>query len=311
MSLHSEPIPPVPEETARVARAALRRGNPYLKLRDELGASYQDAVFATLFPRRGQPAEAPWRLALTTVLQFAEGLSDRQATDAVRTRIDWKYALSLPLTDPGFDYTVLSEFRARLVAGGLERLLLEALLARVQAVGLLRPRGRQRTDSTHVLAAVRVLNRLERVGETLRAALNTLAVLAPDWLRAHTPAEWYERYGRRVENYNLPKSEAGRRHLATLIGGDGERLLAAIEQATELPWLREVPAVQVLRRVWVEQYTGEPGQLRWREARDMPSPAELVASPMMPGRATAPSMAPSGWDTKSTSPRRVIRIRHI
>jgi transposase len=279
MSLHAEPIPPVPEETARVARAALRRGNPYLKVRDELGAIYQDEAFAALFPRRGQPAEAPWRLALTTVLQFAEGLSDRQAADAVRTRIDWKYALSLPLTDPGFDHTVLSEFRARLVAGGVERLLLEALLARVQAVGLLRPRGRQRTDSTHVLAAVRVLNRLERVGETLRAALNALAVVAPDWLRAHAPAEWYERYGRRVENYNLPKSEAARRDLATVIGADGERLLAAIEQATELPWLQEVPAVQVLRRVWAEQYTGEPGQLRWREVRDMPSPAELVASP--------------------------------
>jgi transposase len=279
MSLHSEPIPPVPEETARVARAALRRGNPYLKLRDELGAIYQDEAFAALFPRRGQPAEAPWRLALTTVLQFAEGLSDRQAADAVRTRIDWKYALSLPLTDPGFDHTVLSEFRARLVAGRAERLLLEALLARVQEVGLLRARGRQRTDSTHVLAAVRVLNRLERVGETLRAALNALAVVAPEWLRAHAPAEWYERYGRRVENYNLPKSEAARRDLATIIGADGERLLAAIEQATELPWLREVPAVQVLRRVWAEQYTGEPGQLRWREVRDMPSPAELVASP--------------------------------
>src|ERR687883_1443655 len=125
MSLHAEPIPPVPEETARVARAALRRGNPYLKLRDELGAIYQDEAFAALFPRRGQPAEAPWRLALTTVLQFAEGLSDRQAADAVRTRIDWKYALSLPLTDPGFDHTVLSEFRARLVAGRAERLLLE------------------------------------------------------------------------------------------------------------------------------------------------------------------------------------------
>ena len=279
MSLHAEPIPPVPEETARVARAALRRGNPYLKLRDELGAIYQDEAFAALFPRRGQPAEAPWRLALTTVLQFAEGLSDRQAADAVRTRIDWKYALSLPLTDPGFDHTVLSEFRARLVAGRAEGLLLEALLARAQAVGLLRPRGRQRTDSTHVLAAVRVLNRLERVGETLRAALNALAVVAPEWLRAHAPAEWYERYGQRVENYHLPKSEAARRDLATLIGADGERLLAAIEEATELPWLKEVPAVQVLRRVWAEQYTGEPGQVRWREVRDMPSPAELVASP--------------------------------
>src|SRR5919199_4095224 len=115
-----------------------------MQVADRLGNIYHDAQFTALFPTRGQPAEAPARLALATVLQVAEGLSDRQAADAVRTRIDWKYALSLPLTDPGFDRTVLSECRARLVAGRAEGLLLEALLARAQAVGLLRPRGRQR-----------------------------------------------------------------------------------------------------------------------------------------------------------------------
>jgi len=77
-------------------------------MRDELDSVFEDAQFATLFPTRGRPAEAPWRLALVTVFQFAEGLSDRQAADAVRGRIDWKYALSLDLTDPGFDHTVLS-----------------------------------------------------------------------------------------------------------------------------------------------------------------------------------------------------------
>ena len=110
MSLHPEPIGPVPEETARVARAAFRRGNVYLKLRDELGTIYTDAAFAALFPTHGQPAEAPWRLALVTVLQFAEGLSDRQAADAVRARLDWKYLLGLALDDAGFDYSILSEF---------------------------------------------------------------------------------------------------------------------------------------------------------------------------------------------------------
>ena len=117
-------------------------------------------------------------------MQFAEGLSDRQAADAVRSRIDWKYALSLELTDPGFDHTVLSEFRARLVAGQAEQLLLEGLLTRVDERGPLNARGRQRTDSTHVLAAIRTLNRLELVGETVRHALISLAVVAPDWLRA-------------------------------------------------------------------------------------------------------------------------------
>ena len=117
MSLKPMPIGPVPELTAYVARAAFPDGNPYLAVRDVLGTFYDDQRFAALFPDRGRPAEAPWRLALVTVLQFAEGLPDRQAADAVRGRIDWKYALGLELTDPGFDFSVLCEFRSRLLAG--------------------------------------------------------------------------------------------------------------------------------------------------------------------------------------------------
>ena len=141
MSLRPDPVGPVPEETARVARAAFPKGNAYMRMRDELGVLYEDAAFAALFPARGQPAEPPWRLALVLVLQFAEGLSDRQAADAVRGRIDWKYALSLELTDPGFDASVLSEFRDRLVAGSREQALLDLMLARFGARGLLKARG--------------------------------------------------------------------------------------------------------------------------------------------------------------------------
>ncbi len=128
MSLQPTPTGPVPEETARVAHAAFPTGNMYILVRDQLGRVYEDASFSSLFPSRGQPAEAPWRLAMVTVLQFAEGLSDRQAADAVRGRIDWKYLLGLELSDPGFDHTVLSEFRSRLVAGHSELMLLNALL---------------------------------------------------------------------------------------------------------------------------------------------------------------------------------------
>ena len=126
---------------------------------------------------------------------------------------------------------------------------------------------------------MRVLNRLERVGETMRAALNDLAVMAPDWLQALAPAEWYRRYGRRVENYHLPKTDAAREELARVIAADGERLLAAVDAATDQPELAQLPAVVTLRRVWAEQYTGAPGQLRWREVKDMPSPAGLISSP--------------------------------
>ncbi|MDD4907092.1 MAG: transposase [Methylobacter tundripaludum] len=173
-------IEPVPEQTAQIAHAAFPKGSSYLTLRDELGTLYRDDDFSALFPARGQPAFPPWRLALVTILQFRENLSDRQAAEAVRARIDWKYLLGLELADPGFDFSVLCEFRARLIAGDAEMQLLEGLLSQCRQLGLLKARGRQRTDLTHVLTSVRVLGRLELVGETLRAALNEIASIEPE-----------------------------------------------------------------------------------------------------------------------------------
>ncbi len=247
--LRPQDPPTVPEDTRRVARAAFPKGTLCLRIADALGPVYQDCQFAALFPSHGQPAAAPGRLALAVVLQFVENLSDREAADAVRGRIDWKYALGLALTDPGFDHTVLSEFRTRLIAGSAELLLLDTLLQRLQEQGLVKARGRQRTDSTHVLAAVRTLNRLERVGETMRATLNEVATVAPEWLQALAPAVWYERYGRPVENYRLPKTEAARQELAATIGADGQQLLSALDAATGQPDLAQLPAVQTLRQV--------------------------------------------------------------
>ena len=125
MSLRAVPSASIPAETARIAHAAFPKGTMCMQMRDTLGPLYDDDQFAALFSSTGQPAQAPARLALILVLQFAEGLSDRQAADAVRGRIDWKYALALELTDPGFDASVLSEFRTRLVYGGADHLLLE------------------------------------------------------------------------------------------------------------------------------------------------------------------------------------------
>jgi transposase len=187
MVLRPRPESHVPEETARVAHAAFPKGNPYLTLRDELETLYADGFFADLFPKRGQPAESPGRLALVTVVQFAENLSDRQAAEAVRSRIDWKYLLGLDLIDAGFNFSVLSEFRARLLTGGSEQRLLDDLLERFRERGLLKECGKQRTDSTHIQAAARNLNRLECVGETMRYALNRLAEIAPEWLQARAP----------------------------------------------------------------------------------------------------------------------------
>src|SRR5262245_43037472 len=159
MSLKATAVPPVPEDTARVARAAFRKGkgSPWITLRDELGALYQDADFAALFAIEGRPAEAPWRLALVTCFQFAEGLSDLQAADAVRSRIDWKYALSLPLDSPGFDDSVLSEFRTRLIEGQAEALLFEKVIELCRERKWLKTRGRTHTESTTILAFIRSL----------------------------------------------------------------------------------------------------------------------------------------------------------
>jgi transposase len=179
MSMHPEPIFEVPELTATVAKAAFPKGNRYMKMRDELGTLYSDEQFADLYPRVGQPASTPWRLALVTLVQFAEDLTDRQAADAVRSRIDLKYLLGLELDDAGFDFSVLSEFRKRLLDGGAEGRLLNVMLAVFVERKWLKAKGKQRTDSTHILAAVRHLNRLEIVGETLHHALNILAQVDP------------------------------------------------------------------------------------------------------------------------------------
>src|SRR5436190_6643583 len=201
MSLQPQAVYIIPQETARVAHAIFPKPNPIMRMYDEFGVIFNDADFADLYPQRGQPALAPVRLALVSLLQFMEGLTDRQAADAVRTRIDWKYLLCLELTNPGFDHTVLSEFRTRLLEHNAERRLFDTLLALAQDRGLLKAGGRQRSDSTHVLSAARTLNRLECVTETLHHALNVLATLSPEWLRAHTNPNWVDRYGLRASEY--------------------------------------------------------------------------------------------------------------
>jgi transposase len=279
MSLQVNPVPAVPKGTAEVARAAYAEGNVYMQMRDELDSLYSEEQFASLYSAEGQPALSPWRLALVSIMQFAENLSDRQAAEAVRGRIDWKYALSLELTDTGFHYSVLSEFRARLIAGGMEQGLLDSLLERFKERGWIKARGRQRTDSTHVLGAVKELNQLEIVGETLRHTLNVLATVAPEWLREQVKAEWYERYAERIEDYRLPKDKSEREQLSAIIGNDGYYLLNCIEQARELTWLNQLPAVETLRRVWAQQYRLENGQAKRLTPKDMPPVGEWIRSP--------------------------------
>lgn len=280
--MRKQPLGEIPENTARVAKASFRKGNVYMKIADELGTIFDFSDFVSLFSSKGQPAEHPVRLALTVVLQFAESLSDRDAADAVRGRIDWKYLLHLDLEDPGFDFSVLSEFRDRLIKHDAGVMLLDKLIEAAKEKGLIKTRGKQRTDSTHVLAAIRVLNRLELVHETMRNALETLATVSPDWLQKQAHPEWYDRYGRRMFSMNAPKTDKGRDDLARKIGSDGFKLLEAIDAAKDMLWLSEIPDVKILHRVWTEQYTQPPEPPKFRDHENQPPSAERIASPHDP-----------------------------
>jgi transposase len=217
---------------------------------------------------------------LVTLLRFAERLSDRQAADAMRGRIDWKYVLALPLADPGFDASVLCEFRARLVAGEAEHLLFDADIEIARGGNLLRAGGRQRTDATHVLSAVRGLNRLACVLEAMRHALGALAVAAPAWLAAHARPHWVERYEPHGLGERYPRGAPKRKGLATSIGEDGHALLSAVFSDDAPDWLRQLPAIDVLRRIWIQQfYLAADGSVHWRETEGIPPSSVFICSP--------------------------------
>jgi len=223
---------------------------------------------------------------LVTVLQFVEQLTDRQAAGAVVGRIDWKYALGLELDDPGFDNSVLSEFRGRLVEHEVSRLCFDKVLDRCRELGLVKPGGKQRTDSTHVLAAVRDLTHAELAGEAVRALAEALAAVAPDFLAETVDLTlWAKRYGPRACDWNWPRAKAERDALAEQFGRDGRDLLDAIFAQQHRPWLRELPQVALLCMVLRQNYlieTGKDGSevMRRRTEADGVPPAPLrLASP--------------------------------
>ena len=280
--MRPRPWPEVPPGTARVAKKAFRKGTMAIRLRDELGCWYADEDFAVAFPARGKPGVSPAQLAMVTVLQFAENLTDRQAADQVRGRVDWKYCLGLELDDEGFDASVLTGFRERLVASGAERVIFDRLLDRVRDLGLVKAGGRQRTDSTHVLARVRDLCRLELAGETLRAALEAISAAAPGWLAGVIDVSWQQVYGQRIDNLRLPDGQAARDELAVRYGRDGYWLLGQVHGPGAPGWLRELPAVQVLRRIWIQQYYRDGEKVIRREdhlSTGLPPGRDRLASP--------------------------------
>lgn len=269
----------IPEMTAEVAKAAFPKGNVVMKIRDELGPLFEDDEFLSLYPQIGQPAASPARLALVTLLQFMENLTDREAADAVRSRIDWKYGLGLELTDPGFNYSILSEFRQRLLDHDKETVLLDTILTRCQEKNLLKGKSKQRTDSTHIVAAIRIMNRVELVGEAMRRVLDDIAQVAPEWLTSLIQPEWGKRYSRRVDTHHLSKTK--RKTLAKEIGGDGHFLFKAIYQEDTPDEVKQLSSVEVLRRIWIQQYYANDDKIYWREKDQYGTPTSqtMIGSP--------------------------------
>jgi transposase len=284
MTWRSKSIPPVPEATAAAVKAALPKGNVYVDLHEEFGAMYRDDLFADFYCDRGHPVEiAPWRLAMATVMQYMEGLTDRQTADAVRRCMDWKYALSLELTDPGFDFTLLHDFRQRLLSHDGAQLMLDTLLDTCKERGWIKTRGKQRTDSTYVVAAIRRLYYLECVQQAMHHALNELSEVAPQWVQAWAPLAWYERYGPRADLFRLPKETSKRNALALVIGADGYELMDALWRDASVRALLALPAVEMLRQIWIQHYyrctAPEREEIRWRDTADQPPTAQLIQSP--------------------------------
>jgi len=259
MSKPSYQLSEIPAETARVVRKISPKGNMATRLRDELEKLYEDEEFAQRYPITDQPGYASWRLVLVTILQYEENLTDRQAANAVCARLDWKYCLGLPLEDPGFDFSLLAEFRTRLVDGQAETLLLEQLLEVCKARGWLKTNSKPQIDTTHVLARIRSLCDLERMGITILAALDELTEIAPDWLFQQVNLDWFDRYGLLTEDSRLPKAESQRKALAQRIGADGQRLLQALTAPSAPGGLHQLASVQALRAIWQQQYEHSGG----------------------------------------------------
>lgn len=281
MAMSKKDFGSIPEETRRVARAIHPKGNLYMQIRDELEGVLSDEIFADLYPSGGRPGISPARLGLVLIMQYIAGYSDRQVVEAVRDKISWKYALGLDLEDRGFDASILTDFRQRLLDNQAESRLFERVLEHLSEKNLLKGKKKQRSDATHILASVRQLNRLELVGESMRVCLNRIAQLEPVWLSDRLPQSWIDRYSQRFSDWNLPKESKKKQELANQIGQDGYQLLEWIYQTNQTPiQLRQLKEVETLRQIWVQQFScDEFDQVYLREPKDTPKGAKIIQSP--------------------------------
>ena len=274
MPSRSFSFPALPAETARAVEAVFGRGNIYLTIGDQIEPLLAGVNPGDLDLSGEASIMLRTILALVTVFQFAENLPDRRASEALRSRLDWKYALHLPLNIPGLDPLTLCEFRKSLLHDAAARQVVQQILDRLATFGLLR-NGHQQPDVVQVLTAVCCLSCLERMVEAMAMALETLATYQPEWLRTVARPHWYERYQGALLKNALPYLPHDQEALAQAIGADAWHLLEAVERADAA--LARMPEAQNLRRVWHQQFERSADQVKWqpppsrtcREERDV------------------------------------------
>jgi transposase len=263
MCLKPVPPRPIPEATAALVKALFPEGSVYQFIGDVLFEQFRDEDFADLYPKDGQPSISPVLLSFVTIFQALEDLSDRQTVYCLRFRFDWKYALHLEPGYKGFDHTVLSEFRQRLLRHGAESRVFTAIFAQLKQLGFYKHKGIQRTDSLAIYTHHRLLKRIELCVETMRVCIKHLLHHAPEWTRATLPLAWEERYAKRCKSERM--SEEERQALAVVVGDDGQWLLDRLEQEDAAD-LRELRAVATLRDVWAVHYErGPDSHMHWKD----------------------------------------------
>lgn len=263
MCLKAQPPWSMPKETGEIGAQILAPDSVYKLVGDELFALFKEEDFADLYSEEGKPAISPVILGFVTIFQYLEKYPDRQAVEALRMRIDWKYALHLPLTYEGFDYSVLSEFRDRLLKHQAEGRIFDRLVQAFRAKGLIKERGKQRSDSIAMLSKVRRLSRLELVVESLRLAVGAVLKANRAWGEAVIPPSWEQRYGARfvMQRHTREEWEAYDR----TVGQDGQWLLERVESEGAPAGMQDLPEVQVLRTVWAQQFQEEEGKIVYQK----------------------------------------------
>jgi transposase len=265
MCLKSQSPWSMPEETGRIGRMLLKGNDPYRLIGDRLFEKWEEEEFADLYAREGKPGYSPVILAFVSVFQFMERVADRQAAQALRMRLDWKYALHLPLEDSGFDFSVLSEFRDRLIEGNAAQRVFEKLVEEIRALGLIKEHGKQRTDSIAMLTKVRRLCRVETVVETLRLAVVALVEADREWSEEIIPPSWEAKYGERFVRQRYSEKEW--KEYEEQIGEEGQWLLRRLETGGAPAELQDLPEVQVLKTVWAQQFRAAGGKMAYTELK--------------------------------------------